>query len=137
MSTGYLFSSESVTEGHPDKLADQITDAVLDAMLEQGSHSRVACETLVTTGVVFVSGEITLAKGWVDIPSVVRCTITEGCYTDAQVGLGGATCGVFTAIQEQSADIAIGVDHALEERQDHSGDDPDPAGAGRAGDRCG
>src|SRR6186997_1228900 len=133
MSTGYLFSSESVTEGHPDKLADQISDAVLDAMLEQDSHSRVACETLVTTGVVFVSGEITLAKGWVDIPSVVRTTITDVGYTDAKFGLDGETCGVVTAIQEQSADIAIGVDHALEERQDHSGDDLDHQGAGDQG----
>jgi S-adenosylmethionine synthetase len=133
MSTGYLFSSESVTEGHPDKLADQISDAVLDAMLEQDSHSRVACETLVTTGVVFVSGEITLAKGWVDIPSVVRRTVTEVGYTDAKFGLDGETCGVITAIQEQSADIAMGVDHALEERQDHSGDDLDHLGAGDQG----
>jgi S-adenosylmethionine synthetase len=133
MSTGYLFSSESVTEGHPDKLADQISDAVLDAMLEQDANSRVACETLVTTGVVFVSGEITLAKGWVDIPSVVRRTITEVGYTDAKFGLDGETCGVVTAIQEQSADIAIGVDHALEERQDHSSDDLDHLGAGDQG----
>ena len=133
MTTGYLFSSESVTEGHPDKLADQISDAVLDAMLEQVAHSRVACETLVTTGVVFVSGEITLAKGWVDIPSVVRRTITEVGYTDAKFGLDGETCGVVTAIQEQSADIAVGVDHALEERQDHSSDDLDHLGAGDQG----
>src|SRR3954470_13452145 len=133
MSTGYLFSSESVTEGHPDKLADQISDAVLDAMLEQDAHSRVVCETLVTTGVVFVSGEITLAKGWVDIPSVVRRTITEVGYTDAKFGLDGETCGVVTAIQEQSADIAVGVDHALEQRQDHSSDDLDHLGAGDQG----
>src|SRR3954462_15913286 len=125
MSRGYLFSSESVTEGHPDKLADQISDAVLAAMLEQDSHSRVACETLVTTGVVFVSGEITLAKGWVDIPAVVRRPGTAGGSTDAKFGLDGETCGVITANQEQSADIEMGVDHALEERQDHSGDDLD------------
>ena len=133
MSTGYLFSSESVTEGHPDKLADQISDAVLDAMLEQDASSRVACETLVTTGVVFVSGEITLARGWVDIPSVVRRTITEVGYTDAKFGLDGETCGVITAIQEQSADIAVGVDHALEEREEHSSDDLDHLGAGDQG----
>jgi S-adenosylmethionine synthetase len=133
MNTGYLFSSESVTEGHPDKLADQISDAVLDAMLEQDPSSRVACETLVTTGVVFVSGEITLARGWVDIPSVVRRTITEVGYTDAKFGLDGETCGVVTAIQEQSADIAVGVDHALEEREDHSSDDLDHLGAGDQG----
>jgi hypothetical protein len=111
MSKGYLFSSESVTEGHPDKLADQISDAVLDAMLAKDPNSRVACETLVTTGVVFVSGEIT-TEGYVDIPSVVRNTVVEVGYTDARFGLDGYTCGVITAIQEQSPDIAIGVEHA-------------------------
>ena len=120
MSQGYLFSSESVTEGHPDKLADQISDAVLDSMLTQDANARVACETLVTTGVVFVSGEITLVKGYVDIPSIVRDTVVEVGYTDAKFGLDGYTCGVITAIQEQSPDIAMGVDHALEEREDHS-----------------
>src|SRR6059058_3271963 len=133
MSMGYLFSSESVTEGHPDKLADQISDAVLDAMLTQDRNSRVACETLVTTGVVFVSGEITLAQGWVDIPSIVRDTVVEVGYTDARFGLDGYTCGVITAIQEQSPDIAMGVDHALEERQDHSADRLDTLGAGDQG----
>jgi S-adenosylmethionine synthetase len=133
MTTGYLFSSESVTEGHPDKLADQISDAVLDAMLTQDRNSRVACETLVTTGVVFVSGEITLARGWVDIPSIVRDTVVDVGYTDARFGLDGYTCGVITAIQEQSPDIAMGVDHALEERQDHSSDQLDTLGAGDQG----
>jgi len=133
MTRGYLFSSESVTEGHPDKLADQISDAVLDAMLTQDRNSRVACETLVTTGVVFVSGEITLAQGWVDIPSIVRDTVVEVGYTDARFGLDGYTCGVITAIQEQSPDIAMGVDHALEERQDHSADRLDTLGAGDQG----
>jgi S-adenosylmethionine synthetase len=133
MSRGYLFSSESVTEGHPDKLADQISDAVLDAMLTQDRNSRVACETLVTMGVVFVSGEITLAEGWVDIPSIVRDTVVEVGYTDARFGLDGYTCGVITAIQEQSPDIAMGVDHALEERQDHSSDELDAVGAGDQG----
>jgi len=133
MSNGYLFSSESVTEGHPDKLADQISDAVLDAMLTQDRNSRVACETLVTTGVVFVSGEITLAQGWVDIPSIVRDTVVDVGYTDARFGLDGYTCGVITAIQEQSPDIAMGVDHALEERQDHSSDQLDILGAGDQG----
>jgi S-adenosylmethionine synthetase len=133
MSNGYLFSSESVTEGHPDKLADQISDAVLDAMLTQDRNSRVACETLVTTGVVFVSGEITLAQGWVDIPSIVRDTVVDVGYTDARFGLDGYTCGVITAIQEQSPDIAMGVDHALEERQEHSGDQLDTLGAGDQG----
>jgi len=133
MSRSHLFSSESVTEGHPDKLADQISDAVLDSMLAQDPKSRVACETLVTTGVVFVSGEITLDKGYVDIPSIVRNTIVEVGYTDARVGLDGHTCGVITAIQEQSPDIAVGVDHALEEREEHSHDDLDTLGAGDQG----
>ena len=133
MREGYLFSSESVTEGHPDKLADQISDAVLDAMLSQDRNSRVACETLVTTGVVFVSGEITLADGWVDIPSIVRDTVVEVGYTDARFGLDGYTCGVITAIQEQSPDIALGVEHALEEREEHSHDLLDTLGAGDPG----
>jgi S-adenosylmethionine synthetase len=133
MSTPHLFSSESVTEGHPDKLADQISDAVLDAMLGLDANSRVACETLVTTGVVFVSGEITLNRGYVDIPSIVRDTIVEVGYTDAKFGLDGYTCGVITAIQEQSPDIAMGVDHALEERQEHSHDELDTLGAGDQG----
>jgi S-adenosylmethionine synthetase len=133
MSDGYLFSSESVTEGHPDKLADQISDAVLDAMLAQDPNCRVACETLVTTGLVMVAGEITLAEGWVDIPSVVRNQIVEVGYTDAKFGLDGYTCGVITAIQEQSPDIARGVDDALEHRQGRSGDDLDGLGAGDQG----
>jgi S-adenosylmethionine synthetase len=133
MSDGHLFSSESVTEGHPDKLADQISDAVLDAMLGQDANARVACETLVTTGVVFVSGEITLERGYVDIPSIVRDTIVDVGYTDARVGLDGYTCGVITAIQEQSPDIAMGVDHALEERAEHSHDALDFMGAGDQG----
>jgi S-adenosylmethionine synthetase len=132
MNKGYLFSSESVTEGHPDKLADQISDAVLDAMLAKDPNSRVACETLVTTGVVFVSGEIT-TEGYVDIPSVVRNTVVEVGYTDARFGLDGYTCGVITAIQEQSPDIAIGVEHALEEREEHSQDALDMLGAGDQG----
>ncbi len=132
MSQGHLFSSESVTEGHPDKLADQISDAVLDSMLAVDTKSRVACETLVTTGVVFVAGEIT-CDSYVDIPAVVRRTITEIGYTDAKFGLDGDTCGVITAIQEQSPDIAIGVDHALEEREGHSHDDLDHLGAGDQG----
>jgi len=132
MSEGHLFSSESVTEGHPDKLADQISDAVLDSMLAQDPNSRVACETLVTTGVVMVSGEIT-TDGYVDIPSVVRRTVTDVGYTDAKFGLDGETCGVITAIQEQSADIAIGVDHALESRDEHSHDELDTLGAGDQG----
>jgi S-adenosylmethionine synthetase len=132
MSEGYLFSSESVTEGHPDKLADQISDAVLDAMLAGDPNSRVACETLVTTGLVIVAGEITTDR-WVDIPSVVRGTITEIGYTDAKFGLDGDTCGVMTAIQEQSPDIARGVEDSLEHREGHSGDQLDALGAGDQG----
>jgi len=132
MSHGHLFSSESVTEGHPDKLADQISDAILDAMLAEDPNSRVACETLVTTGLVMVAGEITTDR-WVDIPSVVRATITEIGYTDAKFGLDGETCGVLTAIQEQSADIARGVEDALEHREGHSADDLDHLGAGDQG----
>jgi S-adenosylmethionine synthetase len=133
MSERHLFSPESVTEGHPDKLADQISDAVLDAMLAQDPNCRVACETLVTTGLVMVAGEITLAEGWVDIPSVVRSQIVEVGYTDAKFGLDGYTCGVITAIQEQSPDIARGVDDALEHREGNSGDDLDNLGAGDQG----
>jgi len=104
----------------------------LDAMLAKDPNSRVACETLVTTGVVFVSGEIT-TEGYVDIPSVVRNTVVEVGYTDARFGLDGYTCGVITAIQEQSPDIAIGVEHALEEREEHSLDALDMLGAGDQG----
>jgi S-adenosylmethionine synthetase len=132
MSRSHLFSSESVTEGHPDKLADQISDSILDAMLGVDPNSRVACETLVTTGLAFISGEIT-TSGWVDIPSVVRSTITEIGYTDARFGLDGQTCGVMTAIQDQSADIARGVDDSSEHRDEHSDDDLDKLGAGDQG----
>jgi len=133
MGGSYLFTSESVTEGHPDKLADEISDAILDAFLTEDPQSRVACETLVTTGLVFVSGEITLAQGWVDVPSIVRETITEVGYTDARFGLDGQTCGVMTSIQEQSADIARGVDDATEHREEHSADSLDLLGAGDQG----
>jgi S-adenosylmethionine synthetase len=132
MSEAHLFSSESVTEGHPDKLADQISDAILDALLAEDPHSRVACETLVTTGLAFVSGEIS-SNAWVDISALVRTTITEIGYTDAKFGLDGETCGVMTAIQEQSPDIARGVDDALEHREGHSHDDLDTLGAGDQG----
>jgi len=132
MSTGYLFSSESVTEGHPDKLADQISDAVLDAILRVDPDGRVACETLVTTGMVVIAGEITTSE-YVDIPAAVRETILEIGYTDAKFGLDGETCGVLTAIQEQSADIARGVDDALEHREGHSADALDALGAGDQG----
>jgi S-adenosylmethionine synthetase len=132
MSRSHLFSSESVTEGHPDKLADRISDSILDAMLREDPQSRVACETLVTTGFVMVSGEIT-TEGWVDIPSVVRATITDVGYTNAKFGLDGETCGVVTAIQEQSPDIARGVEDSYEHREGHSGDELDILGAGDQG----
>jgi S-adenosylmethionine synthetase len=132
MSQDYFFSSESVTEGHPDKLADQISDAVLDALLEKDPQSRVACETLVTTGLVIVAGEVT-TESWIDIPSVVRSTVTDVGYTDAKFGLDGETCGVITAIQEQSPDIARGVEDSLEHREGHSGDPLDLLGAGDQG----
>ena len=134
MSKGYLFSSESVTEGHPDKLADQISDAVLDAMLAKDPNSRVACETLVTTGVVFVSGEIT-HRGLRRHPvGRARTRWWRSATPMPKFGLDGYTCGVITAIQEQSPDIAIGVDHALEEREEHSQDDARHAGRRRPGD---
>ena len=132
MREGYLFSSESVTEGHPDKLADQISDAVLDAILAVDEQGRVACETLVTTGIVMVAGEITTSE-YVDIPSVVRRTVLEIGYTDANFGIDGATCGVLTSIQEQSPDIARGVEHSLEQRVEGSRDDLDTLGAGDQG----
>ena len=131
MGRDYLFTSESVTEGHPDKLADQISDAVLDAILEVDPPGRVACETLVTTGIVIVAGEITTAE-YVDIPSVVRKTVTEIGYTDANFGLDGHTCGVITAIQEQSPDIWLGVGDA-EEHREGSLDELDALGAGDQG----
>ena len=132
MARRHLFTSESVTEGHPDKLADQISDAVLDAIIADDPNGRVACETLVTTGVVIVSGEIT-TETYVDVPAVVRRTITDIGYTDATFGIDGDTCGVMTAIQEQSSDIAQGVDHASEEREEGSHDTLDTVGAGDQG----
>lgn len=112
----FLFTSESVTEGHPDKICDQISDAILDALLEKDPMSRVACETCCTTGLVMVMGEIT-TKAYVDIQKVVRQTISDIGYTRAKFGFDASTCGVITAIDEQSSDIAIGVDHAFEERE--------------------
>jgi S-adenosylmethionine synthetase len=127
----FLFTSESVTEGHPDKLADQISDAVLDEIFASDPDGRVACETLVTTGLVIVAGEIS-TETYVDIPKVVRRTINDIGYTDAKFGIDGDTCGVVTAIQEQSADIALGVDKAAEIREG-SHDDLDTLGAGDQG----
>jgi S-adenosylmethionine synthetase len=111
-----LFTSESVTEGHPDKICDQISDAVLDAILEKDPNARVACETSVTTGLVLVAGEIT-TNTYVDIQKLVRDTIREIGYDRAKFGFDADTCGVITAIGEQSADIALGVDQALEARE--------------------
>lgn len=132
MTHAYLFSSESVTEGHPDKLADQISDAVLDAILSVDPVGRVACETLITTGMVMVAGEITTSE-YIDIPQVVRQTLTEIGYTDANFGIDGHTCGVITSIQDQSVDIARGVDDALEHREGRSDDELDTLGAGDQG----
>ena len=105
----FLFTSESVTEGHPDKIADQISDAILDACLEKDPYSRVACETLLTTGLAFIAGEIT-TKAYVDFPSIVRGTVTAVGYTDASFGFDSQTCSVISSIHEQSPDIAQGVD---------------------------
>jgi len=132
MARRYLFTSESVTEGHPDKLADQISDAVLDAILAEDPDGRVACETLVTTGLVFVTGEIS-TKVYIDVPRIVRDTVTAIGYTDAKSGIDGATCGVLVAIQEQSPDIAMGVDKALEVREGGAHDRFDETGAGDQG----
>jgi len=112
-----LFTSESVTEGHPDKMADQISDAILDAILRDDPHGRVACETLVTTGQVMVVGEITTSC-YVDIPRVVRETVLSIGYDSADVGFDGNTCGVSVAIDEQSPDIAMGVDHAYDSSEE-------------------
>ena len=109
MTPGYLFTSESVTEGHPDKVADQISDAVLDAVIEQDPYSRVACETFVTTGLVVVGGEITTA-GYLDVQRVARETVKNIGYTDAGFGLDWESCGVVVSLDRQSGDIALGVD---------------------------
>jgi S-adenosylmethionine synthetase len=106
--SGYLFTSESVSEGHPDKVADQISDAILDAILEQDTNSRVACETMVTTGMALIAGEIT-TSAWVDMPSIVRDTIKEIGYNSSEMGFDSQSCAVLTSIDKQSADIAQGV----------------------------
>ncbi len=124
----FLFTSESVTEGHPDKICDQISDAVLDAMLEQDPMSRVACETCTTTGMVLCMGEIT-TKAIVDIPSIVRDVVVNIGYDRAKYGFDGNTCAVFTTIDKQSPDIAMGVDNALEGRENNEFD----TGAGDQG----
>jgi S-adenosylmethionine synthetase len=124
-----LFTSESVTEGHPDKLCDQISDAMLDECLRQDPNSRVACETATTTGTILVCGEIT-TKAWVDVPAMVRGVVKDIGYTDAEYGFDYQSCGVLTAIKEQSREIAQGVDDAGEAR---AGTEPHELGAGDQG----
>src|SRR5213595_3432412 len=129
----YLFTSESVTEGHPDKMADQISDGVLDAVMRDDPQGRVACETLVNTGLVVVSGEISTTT-YVDVPKIVRDTVDRIGYNDASYGFDCNTCAVITAIDEQSPDIAQGVDSAYETRTDPADEDAmDVAGAGDQG----
>src|ERR671936_3175497 len=127
----FLFSSESVTEGHPDKMADQISDTILDAVLARDRDGRVACETLITTGLVVVAGEIT-TECYVDIPRLVRRRVREIGYTRAKYGFDADTCGVMVALDEQSPDIAQGVDASYEVQ--HGDEDPlDQVGAGDQG----
>jgi S-adenosylmethionine synthetase len=129
----YLFSSESVTEGHPDKIADQISDAILDAILKDDPYGRVACETLLTTGLIVVAGEIT-TETYVDIPKIARETVKEVGYTRAKYGFDYETCGVSVSIHEQSPDISQGVSHSMETRTDVNDDDIlDTQGAGDQG----
>ena len=128
-----LFTSESVTEGHPDKICDQISDAVLDALMEQDPNSRVACETAITTGLVLVMGEIT-TNAYVDIQKIVRETVDEIGYNRGKYGFDAYTCGVITAIDEQSSDIAMGVDKALEAKENKMSDaEIEAIGAGDQG----
>ena len=128
----HLFTSESVTEGHPDKMCDQISDAILDALMEQDPMSRVACETCTTTGLVMVMGEIT-TNAYVDIQKIVRDTVREIGYTRGKYGFDADTCGVITAIDEQSADIALGVDKALEAKENKMSEEIAAIGAGDQG----
>ena len=116
MTDSFLFTSESVSEGHPDKIADQVSDAILDAILEQDKKARVACETMIKTGMVIVAGEVT-TTAWVDIEQIVRDTVTEIGYTDSAMGFDAASCAVLNAIGKQSPDIAQGVDRDSEKNQ--------------------
>ena len=127
----WLFTSESVTEGHPDKVCDQISDAILDAILEKDPYARVACETMASTGFVLVAGEIT-TDCYVDIPKIVRQTVKEIGYTTAEYGFDANTCAVLTSINEQSSDIALGVNKSLEHKE-YSSDELDKIGAGDQG----
>lgn len=129
----HLFTSESVTEGHPDKLCDQVSDAILDALLDKDPNSRVACETTATTGIILVAGEIS-TNAYVDIPKIVRETVEEIGYIRGKFGFDAANCGVMTAIDEQSNDIAIGVDEGLESKSGESVEDEiEKVGAGDQG----
>ncbi len=127
----HIFTSESVTEGHPDKICDQISDAVLDAILEQDPNGRVACETVTTTGMVMVMGEIS-TSAYADIPSIVRKTVERIGYTDSASGFDAKSCAVLTSIDEQSPDIAMGVDHSMEYKESEQ-DAADLVGAGDQG----
>ena len=128
-----LFTSESVTEGHPDKVCDAISDAILDALMEQDPMSRVACETASCTGFVLVTGEIT-TKAEIDIPQIVRETVKEIGYTDGAMGFDGNTCAVMVALDKQSEDIALGVDKALEAKENKmSEEELEAIGAGDQG----
>lgn len=129
MTRKYVFSSESVTEGHPDKVADQISDAVLDAIIEKDPDARVACETMVTTGLILIAGEISTSC-YVDLKKIARKTVTNIGYTRSKYGFDGETCAVLTAIDEQSSDIALGVNPSLEEKEGSSTSD---LGAGDQG----
>src|SRR5580693_429710 len=116
MSNDYLFTSESVSEGHPDKIADQISDAVLDAIMREDPRGRVACETLVKTGVVIVAGEVT-TSAWIDLEKLVRQTVLDIGYNHSDMGFDGASCGVINIIGKQSPDIAVGVDRSDKRKQ--------------------
>ena len=134
-SESYLYTSESVTEGHPDKLCDQISDAVLDAILEKDPDARVACETCVTNGLVIVMGEIT-TNSYVDVSNIIRNTIEKAGYHSPEFGFDSKSCGVIVSLQEQSKDIALGVDSSQEDKGRGSGyndTDPDKIGAGDQG----
>ena len=134
-SKSYLYTSESVTEGHPDKLCDQISDAILDSFISQDPNARVACEVSTTTGLIVVIGEVTINKGHVDVPQVVRNTIKNVGYSDPSFGFDYKSTGVLVSIDKQSEDIAGGVDVSLEARdQENTSADPfDTLGAGDQG----